>query len=391
MQENSYLPVNWIDGMKINKSHFIAQDSASLFQLVQTVSGVLNDLNYGLLPPHQEGNGLKLFLSTDNQQKIQVRMQSCRAITAGGYYIEFATDTALQGKNLQTSLVSPPAGFKELKDKSAFYYVVLTINPYKRVPFGEANPAETPPRIPFTLPIFSLDLVAVSEVTRNRLGSFQLPVGKIILDDHRAQLDESYIPPCSTVSSHPDLLEIHAALEQFFAKMESYSLLIIQKIQQKKQTNEMAVIVQKLCEQVLFYTGTEVAELKSLGLVQAPVYIVSKICSLARVFKNTLDCYLGSGKEELVNYFIEWCSFTKGDLESAILSASNHQYDHLDINSSVEKVSVFTIIISNLFHQLARLEYIGKRKEAGIFVKEEVISPSTQASDPKKRRSFLAE
>jgi hypothetical protein len=388
--DNSYLPVNWIDGMKINKLHFLAQDSAFLFQLAQTVSGLLNDLNYGLLPPLSNDKGLKLFLSTDNQQKVQVRLHSCRAITAGGYYLEFTSDTALKGNNLQSGLISQQISFKDLKEKAASYFVVLTIDPFKRIPFGEADPAEIPPRIPFSTPFYSLDLVACSEVTKNRLGSFQLPLGKMIIDDQKALLDESYIPPCSTVSSHPDLLEIHASLEQFFSKMESYALIIIQKIQQKKQANEMAVIVQKLCEQVLFFTGTEVAELKSMGLVQAPVYIVSKLCSLARVFKNTLDCYLGSGKEELVNYLIEWCSFTKGELESAILSASNHQYDHLDINSSVEKVSVFTIIISNLFHQLARLEYIGKRKEAGIFVKEEVISPAP-SSDPKKRRSFLAD
>ena len=388
--DNSYLPVNWMDGMKINKTHFLAQDRAVLFQLAQTMSGLLNDLNYGLLPPLTNDNGIKLFLSTDNQQKVQARLQSCRAITAGGYYIEFTSDTALKGNNLQSGVISEQIAIKDLKEKAASYFVVLTIDPFKRVPSGEADPAEIPPRIPFSTPLYSLDLIASSEVTKNRLGAFQLPLGKIIIDDQKALLDESYIPPCSTVSSHPDLLEIHASLEQFFSKMESYALIIIQKIQQKKQANEMAVIVQKLCEQVLFFTGTEVAELKSMGLVQAPVYIVSKLCSLARVFKNTLDCYLGSGKEELVNYLIEWCSFTKGELESAILSASNHQYDHLDINSSVEKVSVFTIIISNLFHQLARLEYIGKRKEAGIFVKEEVISP-TPSSDPKKRRSFLAD
>jgi len=378
MQEKSYLPVNWIDGMKINKSHFIAQDNAMLYQVAQASSSLLNDLNYGLLPADQNSNGLKLFLSTDNQQKVQVRIRECRAITAGGYYIQFNEDTALSGNNLQTPLITPAISLKDLKAKSAAYYIVLTINPYKRVPVGEADPAETPPRIPYAAPLYSVDLVPVSEVAKNKLGGFQLPVGKIKIDDQRVQLDEEYIPPCCTVSSHQDLAEIHAALEQFFAKMESYSLQIIQKIQQKKQVNDMAVIVQKLCDQVLFFTGTQVAELKSLGLIQAPVYVISKICSLARVFKNTLDCYLGSGKEELVNYFTEWCSFTKGDLESAIVTLSNHQYDHMDINSSVEKVSVFTIIISNLFHQLARLEYIGKRKEAGIFVKEEVISPSAQ-------------
>lgn len=389
--DNSYLPVNWIDGMKINKTHFLAQDRAMLFQLAQTVSGLLNDLNYGLLPPLANNKGIKLFISTDNQQKVQLRLHSCRAITAGGYYVEFTADTALKGNNLQTEVISQPVAIKELKEKSGSFYVVLSVDPFKRVPFGEADPSEVPPRIPFTNPSYSLDLISTSEVTKNRLGAFQLPLGKIIIEDQKALLDESYIPPCSTVSSHPDLLEIHASLEQFFAKMENYALIVIQKIQQKKQNNEMAVIVQKLCEQVLFFTGTEVAELKSMGLIQAPVHIVSKLCSLARVFKNTLDCYLGTGKEELVNYLTEWCSFTKGELESTILSASNHQYDHLDINSSVEKVSIFTIIISNLFHQLARLEYIGKRKESGIFVKEEVISPTPQSPDPKKRRSFLAD
>jgi hypothetical protein len=387
----NYLPVNWTDGMKINKTHFLAQDRAVLFQLAQTVSGLLNDLNYGLLPPLSNNRGVKLFISTDNQQKVLVRLHSCRAITAGGYYVEFTSDTALKGNNLQSEVISQPVAFKDLKEKSASYFVVLTVDPFKRTPYGEADPTEIPPRIPYTNPTYSLNLIAASEVTKNRLGEFQLPIGKVIIDDQKALLDESYIPPCSTVSSHPDLLEIHASLEQFFAKMENYALIVIQKIQQKKQNNEMAVIVQKLCEQVLFFTGTEVAELKSMGLIQAPVNIVSKLCSLARVFKNTLDCYLGTGKEELVNYLIEWCSFTKGELESAIILAAGHQYDHLDINSSVEKVSVFTIIISNLFHQLARLEYIGKRKEAGIFVKEEAVSTSNQASDPKKRRSFLAD
>lgn len=391
MEENSFLPVNWVDGMKINKSHFLAQDNAMEFRLGQTVSGLLNDLNYGLLPALQGSGGLKLFLSTDNQQKVQVRVRSFRAITAGGYYMEFNDDSALRGASLQTPLISTALALRDLKSKSTDFYVVLTVNPFKRVPYGEASPDEIPPRLPFALPVISVDLVPVSEVTRNKLGSFQLPVGKVKIDDQKVQLVEEYIPPCSTVSCHPDLLEIHAALEQFFSKMESYSLQIIQKIQQKKQANEMAVIVQKLCEKVLFFTGTEVAELKSLGLVQAPVYIISKICSLARVFKNTLDCYLGGGKEELVNYFTEWCSFTKGDLENAIVTLSNHQYDHLDINSSVEKVSVFTIIISNLFHQLARLEYIGKRKDSGIFVKEEIIAPSAQQPEQKKRRSFLAD
>ncbi len=390
MEENSYLPVNWIDGMKINKSHFIAQDNAMRYQLAQNTNCLLNELNYGLLPVGSEGEELKLFISTDNQKKLQVRIQQCRAITAGGYYIEFNEDTLLQGTNTALPVASAPATLKELKSKGTEFYIVLSVNPYKRIPFGSADGAEIPPRIPFTMPSYSLDLVPLQDVTRNVLGPWQLPVGKLSIDDQRVMLEEDYIPPCSSVSSHPELQEILAGLEQFYSKMELYSLQIIQKILQKKQANDMAVIVQKLCEHISFFTSFQLADLKSVGMVQPPVYLVGKVAILARQMKNTLDCYLGSGKEELINYFTEWCNISQGELEGAMVGLSGHQYDHLDINRSIDLVSQFTKIISRLFYQLARLEYIGKRKDAGIFVKEEVVKQKSSGT-PQKRRSFLAD
>lgn len=390
MQDNHYLHVNWVDGMKINKSHFIAQDNAQLYQLAQNTSCLLNALNYGLLPVGQGGVGLKIFLSTDNQKKLQVRVQQCRAITAGGYYIEFNEDTALQGNNLQTAAVSIPVTLRELKNKSTQFYIVLTVNPYSRVPFGSAEGAELPPRIPYTLPLLSVDLVPVEQVTKNVIGAMQLPLGKIVVEDQRVMLEEDYIPPCTSVSSHPELLEIQAGLEQFYSKMELYALQIIQKILQKKQTNDMAIVVQKICENISYFTASQLAELKTVGVIQPPVYMVSKISSLARLIKNTLDFYLGSGKEELVNYIAEWCSISQAELEGAIVNLSGYQYDHLDINSSIEHVSQFTKVVSRLFYQLSRLEYIGKRKEAGIFVKEEVVN-KVQDAPSQKRRSFLAD
>jgi hypothetical protein len=169
-----------------------------------------------------------------------------------------------------------------------------------------------------------------------------------------------------------------------------YSLQIVQKILQKKQNNDMAVIVQKICENIAFFTASQLAELKATGIVQPPVYMISKVSSLARIIKNTLDFYLGSGKEELVNYITEWGNISQGELEGAITNLSGQQYDHLDINNSIENVSRFTKIVSRLFYQLSRLEYIGKRKEAGIFVKEEVVK-QVQDAPVQKRRSFLAD
>ncbi len=391
MQDAHFLPVNWVDGMKINKSHFIAQDNAVTYQQAQHTSCLVDQLNYGILPPVGDRNdGVKLFISTDNQKRIQVRIQQCRAITAGGYYIEFNEDTAINGNNLISPVVSEPVTLRDLKAKATQFYIVLTINPYKRLPFGLAAEGETPPRIPFTVPSLQLDIIPVADVARNVLGPNQLPVGKMTVEAQHVSLEEEYIPPCTSVGSHPELLEIQAGLEQFYSKMELYALQIIQKIIQKKQSNEMSVIVQKICDNISLFTASQLAELKSVGIVQRPVYTVSRVAALARVIKNTLDCFLGSGKEELINYFNEWCNIGQGELEATIGDLSTLQYDHLDINDSITKVAQFTKTISKLFYQLSRLEYIGKRKEAGIFVKEEVIKNGQEAS-VQRRRSFLAD
>ncbi|MEO6670254.1 MAG: hypothetical protein ABIN36_12305 [Ferruginibacter sp.] len=388
MHENYFLPVNWVDGMKINKSHFIAESNALAYQLAQNTSCMLHELNYGLLPVSASGGSVKLFVSTDNQRKIQVRVQQCRAITAGGYYIEFNEDTKIQGAVLP-QVLSEPVGLKEIRDKAVEFYIVLTINPFARLPHGMVDMAEIPPRLPFTVPTIVVDLIPVSEVAGNILGGYQLPVGKMSIEDQRVFIEEDYIPPCTSIISHPGLLEIHAGLEQFYAKMELYALQIVQKIIQKKQVNDMAGIVHKISDYLLSFTASRLAELKSAGVVQAPVYMITGIASLSRGIKNIIDCYLGTGKEELINYFTEWCNISQGELERIIIDLANHQYDHLDINRSIDKVTEFTRIISGLFHKLSRIEYIGKRKEAGIFVKEEAVN---QPDNPvQKRRSFLAD
>lgn len=391
MPQQHYLPVNWVDGMKINKNHFIAQNNSLVYQLAQHTSCLVDALNYGLLPPVDgQDAGVKLFISTDNQKRIQLRIQQCRAITLGGYYIEFNEDTALLGNNLLSKVVSEPLTLRELKAKATEFYIVLTIDPYKRLPYGSADPQETPPRLPFTTPGMYLDVIPVAEVVRNSIGPSQLPVGKMTVDAQRVTIEEEYIPPCTSVCSHPELLEIQAGLEQFYSKMETYALQIIQKIIQKKQTNDMSVIVHRICDAVVYFTALQLAEMKSVGVVQRPVYVVSKAAALARLIKNILDGYLGSGKEELVNYFTEWCNISQGELETTIGDLSVLQYDHLDVNDAVTKVSVFTKTISRLFYQLSRLEYIGKKKEAGIFVKEEVVNKG-QEVPPQRRRSFLAD
>lgn len=407
MQQNQhqYLPVHWMDGMKMNKTHFIAQNNAYTAQVAQSLSGLLNEINYGLLPNrnNEKSHGLKVFVSIDNQQQVQVRLQNCRAITLGGHIIHLDEETPLKGGYIGAGIPNLSFPFSELKGKTTEYLVILTVNPYERIPYGYADPAEMPPRLPFTLPTYSLGLMPEDEARTHALGNFQLSVGRLKVLEHKVLLDEDYIPPCSSVSSHPDLMEIHADVEQFFGKMELHAVHIIQKVLQKKQQNEMAQIVYKICENIAQFTASHIGNFKLINLHQPPVFLINTVSAFARMLKNTLDFYTGSGKEELINYCIEWCDIKQGELEAAITTLANHPYDHLNINGSIEKVAVFTRRMDNLFSNLARLEYIGKRKDTGIFVKEQIIQKDTSLfvketvntpepeAQPKKRRSFLVD
>lgn len=391
MNEKTYLPVNWADGMKLNKSHFTADQNAALYGSAQGTAALLNDHNYGLLPAQRNGgSSVKIFVSIDNQQSVRLRLLQCKAITRGGYVIDINEDTGLHATSFAAPRLELSVPFGELKEKASQFYAVLSLNPYDRVIYGDADADEQPPRVPFTMPSFDLSLLPVHETTPNAIGLYQLTVGKLVVDEQKVSLDAHYIPPCSSVNSSFDLIEILGSLEQFYSRMELYSLQIIQKIFQKKQANDMADIIRALCERITVLTATQLTEIKSLSLHQPPVYVVSKPVTMARLLKNTLDHYIGSGKEELVNYFNDWCGINQGELEGAVTELANHEYNHLNANASIEKIISFTRTVSQLFAALAKLDYIGKRRDAGVFVKEQALTnqPETPA---KKRSSFLAD
>lgn len=387
-----FMPVNWVDGMKINKTHLVAERNAMLQHSIFAAGSHITPISYGLLPAAAEGQpGCKLHISLDNQQHVQVRLASCRAITAGGAVVLVA-DNPAQADGLTVKVPGLSVPFAELKNKSAVYYVVLTVNMFDRQPAGEALEAEIPPRLPYTVPLYTLSLVPREDLNGQAPGPYQLTLGRVLIHENRPEVDADYIPPCVTAGSHDDLQDVFNGLEEFMAKMELYALQINQKIQQKKQTNEMAVIVHQLCSNILQHQNMHFAYFKWVALHQPPAFMLSQTASLARLIKNTLDEYVNAGKEDLMNYFVEWCEVSQGALETAITDLGNHKYQHEDINAAVQKVREFSRLVSALFYKLSRLDYIGRKKDAPIFIKEEVVNPeATAEAAAKKRRNFLAD
>jgi len=77
-----YKQVNWIDGMKVNKNHFISQENYYSASLNDIRNNNLNDNNFGLLPQKDDSrNFLNINTIVDNQNYLKVKVLSCHAVT----------------------------------------------------------------------------------------------------------------------------------------------------------------------------------------------------------------------------------------------------------------------------------------------------------------------
>ena len=210
---NNHYYVNWVDGMKINKSHFLDSDNANIALISKATSVSVNQNQYGLLPDIEMGNVQdSIKLSLDGQNSLSVQILKCKAITLGGFYIDITPETnALLDKEGKFSKVS--ANFDAENITADSYYVVLDIKPFEKLPIGEASAEEEPPRHPYNISAYSLSVVPENEVNDNTLGKSFLIVGKVIFDSNgNPELDVNYIPPCYSIQSHQDLMYIYLSL-----------------------------------------------------------------------------------------------------------------------------------------------------------------------------------
>lgn len=387
MRENQrHFPVNWVDGMKVNKNHFIQQDDAWKDALQEMASLPLSPLRYGVLPPSPEGEDtFNVKISYDNQDAIRVSVLSCHAITSGGVRISLPAPSPV-GQAATGNVLTELFPVSSEKNESP-WWIFLFVHPFEKQAAGSPDLSENPPRFPIVLPTYSLQFISESNYRQVAGHPYALPVGKIYVNGKDVKIEHEYIPPCISIHAHPDLISLHSELDKYLANIELYCSRIVQKIFVKKQQNDISELVMFLCDRMILHLGQAITAMRWSVVYDPPVTMFAAISALARVMKNTIDLRTGSGKEELMNYLIEWCELRQGELESLLMSVSNSSFDHNDVNSSIHKVVMFVKVTSKLFEALTRLEFIGKRKESGIFVKEE--SPVQQSQDQKARRRFF--
>ena len=239
-----YYPINWTEGMKLNKDIFIAQDNAIFDSLSLTASTTLSPIKYGLLP-HSNFN---VSVSVDNQGTARVTVNACKALTLGGFYIDIdASNTSAVDGNPSVSM-----GISNSTHATLFWAVLLVL-PYERVPFGNIDPNESPARFPFIQAAYDVLLIEENQIAQYSQQPHSLIIGKIKSTGNSFIVDDNYLPPCISVSASQDLMGLHAELDSFLATLEQNCSIIVQKIYKKSQQNELSELAKFLCDRVILF------------------------------------------------------------------------------------------------------------------------------------------
>lgn len=380
----THLPIHWIDGMKISKGHFIGVQNFTIDAIRDAVGSHISMLNYGLLPTDEP---IKIHLVIDSHQLLRVKVEKCQGLTPNGSRIEIHYSGV---DKLESSIAYPEVVKKLQEGEEAVLLACISVDLFDRVPCGEPDPSENPPRDPYTRANYKLHLLS-EEQLRNEVGVGHnyLIVGRIYVSGSNSYIDEHYIPPCVVVASHYKLRDLYYQIDRFYGQMELYSVQIEQKIRTKNQTNVLAMMLMKMIDKMLHYLGREINVFRWLSLYAPPVQMLVSVVGFARVLKNFVDAHSGSGKEELLNYFSDWCKITPGDFEAIFSQVINTEYNHNKIGETVTKVVRFMEIFEELFAILNRLDYIGKKRDGSIFVAEVLQDKSNVSSQ--RSRTFLAD
>jgi hypothetical protein len=378
-----YYPVNWVDGMKINKNHFIEQENAQRFEAHELCSISLSPTKYGLIPAKSSQDNFKVAISVDNQKMAKVTVMKCNAVTLSGSIINIP---------FQKSGGANEPGTVQLQFNLADYtneptlWIFLFVHPFEREPAGEPDFSENPPRIKYSFPSYSIGVSTNAQFNQSIKNTYGIPIGKLLITAADVRLDENYIPPCVCVEANEDLKSLNLDIEKFLGELEIRCSLIVQKVYKKNQQNELSELVQFLCDRMLTYIGPAIIDLRWTYSYESPVKLFGLLSTLARIIKNAIDLRIGSGREEMMNYLCEWCELSQGELDSLLSSVASLKYVHHDVNTLIPSTVKFVQTINKLFETLSKLDYIGKRKESGIFVKEE----KNEINDPgKARRRFF--
>ncbi|AZB29029.1 MULTISPECIES: hypothetical protein [Chryseobacterium] len=379
IQPIKHFAINWVDGMKVSQRHLNDQDNFLIDTIRDANSLGITNYNYGLLPLSNEFTDKTIFdVHNTATNDVQLFIKNCSAVTLAGYRLELK-DRRVSVKSLAKSLNL------DENQMDGEYYILISVNPFDKVPFGDIDPEEIPPRHPNAHANYHIELLPVSSLNSNHSGGNYLVVGKVDFKGNIAQVNTNFIPPCTSIQSHPVLIDYYNGYAKSIGNLQQYAFKIIQKASHKNQNTSLALNVKALCTVLVDTFGDMYFQFRNIIPYQAPVFLIETFAKLALRMYNSTQILVPGELEEMLNYSLEWSEIAPHTLLNQLSTVAETNYDHHNSGEPLLYISQMLRSLETIFAKLSELDYIGQRKE-NIIVNEQEVSSNT---NPKRGWSVL--
>ena len=207
--------INWRDGMKLNKDHFIEHDQWILDRIRENTITQLTDFNYGILSWSKDSS-LEIMVNIDQNDQMNIKLTDCSAVTKGGRYIEIESQNI---QTLQYPLEKLTLEFNIAEATNELFDIILAISPDKSVPVGIPNEEEVPFRHPWLMPEYQVHVVPTKQVNSSQMWNNHITVGRFHIVAREVHFYTDYIPPCTRVDAYPSLLDYYYKFENSVEKI----------------------------------------------------------------------------------------------------------------------------------------------------------------------------
>jgi hypothetical protein len=347
-----FLPVNWKNGMSFSEDHLKSEYLAILDAIRDKTALSLTSYNYGLLGA---ADGQKkfadAFIGNINNEKVEISV--CRAVTQNGSRIEILDQ---QWEELNKS-VSELIGDKNI-ETSNFWYVLLIIDPFVRIPEGEEDVNEITRRKPYTRPAYQMELVSLKDLKLDNLAN-AIPIAKYEFTASRLKKVEEYIPPCARITSSEALFRKYEEYDNILFLLKDFSEKIIEKVdnkRRKRQSNKLAEDIELLCKRYLEHFALSYDEYKYTLKDAPPLKLVEFFATMARVLNHAMDS--ANNRSHMLKYFHQYATdLNEAKIAKLVNNTFEVKYDHFDLNQSLTVVDEFLASFYMIFEKLVKLDF----------------------------------
>ncbi len=359
MKKIEYLPINWVNGLKLNNGHFFE----TYYNMMETVrlnrEEGLTSYNYGFGERLEHASSpIELETKGDTIDTLSIHLKSCNAITRGGFSIIY--DQSLYGEFAPSAKIKTPGADLE---KEKVIYIILSVSPDKLLPVGVPDPEATPLHHPYALPKICMQLTTETQVNKDFIEGNCIIAGRVIAEGSLFEIDNQYIPATQRVCYDTRLLSFLDKFRKSIDVIHHHSLLICRKNIRDSRRDRLMENTFVLCRSVQRFYDMHAFHLEQLAAEQPPVYMVSLASMFAHSLYTSLRTMPENEAEYLLQYYKEWTNINPADFQQAIGDVKNIRYKHTDILPSLKSASTLMTLLERLFKKMSELEYVGLMRE----------------------------